>query len=171
MGISSWNASSRKTWTCLSHVINTVAIDGLVTVGAMTSADKVLIKLSQNILHSTPQRSTTEMPLCHQSGTTPNLVAKILATNFGCLFLNTCNIFKNMFNVGLIIMWQSIVVGGFPITEIWALKNLEGYQLWWLFQKINLQCRNKFIVLSMCANEFTEVPHTIGCKISQGIVC
>ena len=23
----------------------------------------------------------------------------------------------------------------------------------------------------MSANEFTEVPHTIGCKISQGIVC
>ena len=39
------------------------------------------------------------------------------------------------------------------------------------FQKINLQGRNKLIVLSMSANEFTEVPHTIGCKISQGIVC
>ena len=68
-------------------------------------------------------------------------------------------------------MWQSIVVEGFPITEIWALKNLEGYQPWWLFQKINLQGRNKLIVLGMRANEFTEVPHTIGCKISQGIVC
>ena len=30
-----------------------------------------------------------------------------------------------------------------------------------------LQGRNKLIVLSMSANEFTEVPHTI----SQGIVC
>ena len=27
------------------------------------------------------------------------------------------------------------------------------------------------MVLSMSANEFTEVPHTVGCKISQGIVC
>ena len=42
-----------------------------------------------------------------------------------------------MFNVGLIIIWQS----------------------------------NKSIVLSMSANEFTEVPHTIGCKISQDITC
>ena len=39
------------------------------------------------------------------------------------------------------------------------------------FQKINLQGRNKYIVLSMIANEFTEVPHTIGCKIPQGKVC
>ena len=67
--------------------------------------------------------------LLHQSGTKPNLVAKILATNFG-VFCNICNVFKNMFNVGLIIMWQSIVVEGFPTTEIWTLKNLEGYQLW-----------------------------------------
>ena len=36
---------------------------------------------------------------------------------------------------------------------------------------ITIQGRNKLIVLSMSANEFTEVPHTIGCKLSQGIVC
>ena len=40
-----------------------------------------------------------------QSGTKPNLVAKILATNFGCLFCNIGNVFKNVFNVYLIIMW------------------------------------------------------------------
>ena len=68
-------------------------------------------------------------------------------------------------------MWQSIVIEGFSIAEIWALENLEGYQLWQLFQKINLQGRNKLIVLTKRANEFTEVPHTIGCKIPQGILC
>ena len=30
----------------------------------------------------------------------------------------------------------------------------------------NFQGRNNLIVWSMSANEFTEVPHTIGCKIS-----
>ena len=39
-----------------------------------------------------------------QSGTKPNLVAKILAANFGVFFCNICNVFKTMFNVGLIIM-------------------------------------------------------------------
>ena len=76
-----------------------------------------------------------------------------------------------MFNVGLIMIWQSIVVEGFTIAEIWALENLEGYQLWWLFHKINLQGRNKLIVLSTSASEFTEVPYMNGCKIPQGIVC
>ena len=67
--------------------------------------------------------------------------------------------------MGPMIMWLSIVVEGFPTTEIWALENLEGYR------KIEFQGRNKLIVLSMSANEFTEMPHTIGCKISQGMVC
>ena len=39
------------------------------------------------------------------------------------------------------------------------------------FQKINLQGKNKLIVLITSANKFTEVPHAIGCKIPQGIVC
>ena len=69
-------------------------------------------------------------PSIKQSGTKPNLVAKILATNFGVFFCNIGNVFKNMFNVGLIIMWSIIVVEGFPTAEIWALENLEGYQLW-----------------------------------------
>ena len=60
------------------------------------------------------------------------------------------------------------MVEGFPTTQIWALENLEGYQL---FQKINLQFRNKLIVLIISANEFTEMPLAIGCKISEGIVC
>ena len=77
-----------------------------------------------------------------------------------------------MFDVALIMMWQSIVVVGFPTTETWALENLEGYQLCVVaFQKINLQGGNKLIALSMSASEFTEVPHTIGCKTPLGIVC
>ena len=68
-------------------------------------------------------------------------------------------------------MWQSIVVLGFRTTETCAFENLEGYQLLVAFQKINLQDRNKLIILIMSANQFTEVPHTIGCKIPQGIVC
>ena len=31
------------------------------------------------------------------------------------------------------------------MTEICVLKNLEGYQLWWLFEKINFQGRDKLI--------------------------
>ena len=46
-----------------------------------------------------------------------------LVQNQICLFCNICTVFKNMFNVGLIIMWSSIVVEGFPTTEIWALEN------------------------------------------------
>ena len=69
--------------------------------------------------------------LYKQSGTKPNLVAKILATNFGAFFviyvLRVLSVFKNMFNVGLIMMWQSITVKGFPTTEIWGSENLEGY--------------------------------------------
>ena len=57
--------------------------------------------------------------------------SQILATNFGVFFIiYICNVFKNMFDVALIMMWQSIVVVGFPTTETWALENLEGYQLW-----------------------------------------
>ena len=53
-----------------------------------------------------------------------------LATNFGIFFYDICNVFTNMFNVALIMMGQSIVVVGIPSSEIWALENLEGYQLW-----------------------------------------
>ena len=88
-----------------------------------------------------------------------------------CLLYDICNIFKNIFNVALIMMWQSIVVVGFPTTELWALENLEGYQYLVIFQKINLQGRNKLIALSMSANEFTDMPPTTGCKIPQSLVC
>ena len=52
-----------------------------------------------------------------------------------------------------------------------SLEILEGYQLWKLFQKINLQGTNKLIVLGMSAGELTEEPSTTGCQISQDIVC
>ena len=70
-----------------------------------------------------------------------------------------------MFNVDPIVILQSIVVEGFPTTDIWALETLVA------FQKINFQGRNKWMVQSMSANEFIKVPHTIRCKISLGIMC
>ena len=56
--------------------------------------------------------------------------SQILATNFGVFFMIYGMFFKNMFDVALIMMWQSIVVVGFHTTETWVLENLEGYQLW-----------------------------------------
>ena len=44
---------------------------------------------------------------CHdiyQSGTKPNLVAKILATKFGSFFCGIYNALKNMFNIDLIMV-------------------------------------------------------------------
>ena len=63
------------------------------------------------------------------------------------------------------------MVQWFPMTEMWALKILEGYQVWQLFEKINFQCRGKSIFQNMSPNEFSEVPHTIGCKTALGTVC
>ena len=53
--------------------------------------------------------------------------------------------------------------------ELWKFGELPTLVV--ALQKINLQGGNKLIVSSMSANEFTEVPHTIECKIPQGIVC
>ena len=44
------------------------------------------------------------------------------------------------------------------------------YKYMFLFPLQNL-ARKELIVLNMSANKFTEVPHNIGCKISQGVVC
>ena len=60
---------------------------------------------------------------------------------------------------------------GIPLNWDMSFEKFEGLPTLVAFQKINLQGRNKLIVLSMSANEFTEVPHTIWCKIPQGIVC
>ena len=57
------------------------------------------------------------------------------------------------------------------MTEMWALKNSEGYQLWWLFEKINFRGRDKFIFQSMSSSEFGEVSHTIACKIPLSTLC
>ena len=46
----------------------------------------------------------------------------------------------------------------FLMTDIWTLKNLEGYQLWWLFEKINFQGKDKLNFQSISPNEFGEVP-------------
>ena len=57
------------------------------------------------------------------------------------------------------------------MTDIWAWENLEGYQLWELFEKINFQGREKLIFQSKNPNEFGEVWYTIGCKTPLGRVC
>ena len=44
------------------------------------------------------------------------------------------------------------MVKWFPMTNIWALKNLQGYQLWQLFEKTNFQGRKKLIFQSMSPN-------------------
>ena len=59
----------------------------------------------------------------------------------------------------------------FHLSEFRIWKEFSPWPTLVAFQKINLQGRNKLIVLSMSANEFTEVPHTIWCIIPQGIVC
>ena len=61
--------------------------------------------LKENDLENGTRDLKILISLVQQSGTKPNLVAKILATNFGVFFCNTCNVFKNMFNVGLLITW------------------------------------------------------------------
>ena len=66
------------------------------------------------------------------------------------------------------IMWYNIMVQWFPATELWALRISEGYQL---FEKINFQGRDKLIFQTMSPSEFSEVSHTIGCKIPLGTVC
>ena len=57
------------------------------------------------------------------------------------------------------------------MSDKWALKDLEGYQLWYVFEEMYFQERGKLIFQSMSANELAEVPHTIECKISLGTVC
>ena len=59
----------------------------------------------------------------------------------------------------------------FLVIDILAVKKLEGYQLWYLFEKIYFQGRDKLIFQSISPNEFREVPHTIGCKSLLGTVC
>ena len=51
------------------------------------------------------------------------------------------------------------------IYELWIIWRATNFGSL-IFQKINLQGRNKLIVLSMSANEFTEVPLTIGCMVA-----
>ena len=57
------------------------------------------------------------------------------------------------------------------MIEMWALKNLDGHQLWYFIEKINFQGRDKLLFQSMNPNEFSEVPHTNECKTALGTVC
>ena len=65
-----------------------------------------------------------------QSVTKPNLVAKILATKFGVFFFVIYIIFQKYIqyesNDNMMKYYGSVI----PMTEMWALKKLEGYQLW-----------------------------------------
>ena len=98
--------------------------------------------------------------------------SQIFGYQIWCLFCYIYNVFENMFNMSLMIMWWNIMVQRFPMTEMWALKDLEGYQLTVVaFWKINFQGRDKLIFQSMSPNEFSEVSHTIGCKTVSGTVC
>ena len=67
-------------------------------------------------------------------------------TNFGhqlwWLFVIYVMFSKNMFNVGLIIMWQIIVVEGFPINVIWALENLEDCYKHPIIMVLNEKCHS-----------------------------
>ena len=76
-----------------------------------------------------------------------------------------------MFNVGLIIILQSIVVEGFPTTEIWALGNLEVYQYLVAFPENKLARQEQINGFKYERQRVHWSAHTIGCKISQGIVC
>ena len=54
----------------------------------------------------------------------------------------------------------------YELWKIWRATNFGSFS-----RIFKVQGRNKLIVYSVSANEFVEVPHTIGCKISQGILC
>ena len=62
---------------------------------------------------------------------------------------------------------------GWGIPQNWGMsfEKFGGLPTLVAFPENNLQGKNKVIALSMSANEFTEVPHTVGCKISQDVVC
>ena len=49
-------------------------------------------------------------------------------------------------------------IGGLPTVEAF-------------WKKIHFQGRDKLILQSMSPNEFSEVPHTNGCKTALGTVC
>ena len=75
-----------------------------------------------------------------------------------------------MYNVGLIIILQSIVVERFPTNAIWAFEHLEVYQLWQLFQKIKLARQEQINGFKFEGQRLHWSATPIGCKISQGIV-
>ena len=101
-----------------------------------------------------PQRriSTTCPSGMHsnQSGTKPKVVVKILATNFGIILVFVIYI-TNVFNENYVWYRFNNVIKYYGSmitpTELWALKNSEGYQLWQLVEEINFQSRDKLIFL------------------------
>ena len=125
---------------CLSHLFHNVPLivsswnlQELLPLTEVMSMQKVKVKDQRSM----SQRSKPNLAISYCNSCLNSPVGhktKFGSQNFGyqlwCLYCNIFNVFKTMFNVGLIIMWSSIIVEGFPTTEIWALENLMCYQLW-----------------------------------------
>ena len=107
--------------------------------------------------------------LNYQSGTKPNLVAKILAAKFGILFVIYV-IFQKY--VQCASNNNVIKYCGWGIPHHWNMSfgNFGGLPTLVAFPESQLARHKQINCLSMSASEFTEVPRTTGCKISQGIV-
>ena len=54
--------------------------------------------------------------------------------------------------------------------ELWKIRRATNCGSSY-FEQINFQGRDELIFQSMSPNEFGEVPHTVGCKISLGTLC
>ena len=103
-----------------------------------------------------------------QSDTKPNLVAKILATSFGVFFVyvmfsKICSMCRSNNNVIKYCGWEIFHNWDMSFGKFGGLPTLVAFEE-------NQLARQEQIVLRMSANKFTEVPHTIGCKTSQGRV-
>ena len=72
---------------------------------------------------------TSDVSVPSQSGTKPNLVAKFWLPNL-VAFCDIHNALKNMFSMCVMILQWNIMDRWFSMIDIWALKHLEGYQLW-----------------------------------------
>ena len=97
-----------------------------------------------------------------QSGTKPNLVAKVwLPTLVSSLWYMKC--FKKYVQCGSNNDVRKYCGCGIPHNWDMSFGNFGGLPTLVAFQNFNLQGRNQLIVLSMITNKFTEVPHTIGC--------
>ena len=110
-----------------SSYINLMAISQKINQSSMTKTNMKITHLKCHI--NLPEANESNL-FCMGHSRGILRMYSLLQNQIWCRLCNICNVFKNMFNVGLKIILQSIVVEGFPTTEIWALKNLEACQLW-----------------------------------------